>query len=156
MRGRIISVNLSKKKGISKKPRKEVYLKEGYGIVGDAHAGRWHRQVSLLGWENVKKFSSSHRIQRKFQPGDFAENITVDVDLSSLKVGDYLELGENVILRVTQIGKRCHKDCSIYKQIGNCLMPKEGVFAKVIKEGRICAGDKIKVANDKNRNNYRK
>ena len=146
MRGRIISVNLSKKRGISKKPRKEVYLKEDYGIIGDAHAGRWHRQVSLLGWENVKKFSLSYKIQRKFQPGDFAENITVDVDLSSLKVGDYLELGENVILRVTQIGKRCHKDCSIYKQIGNCLMPKEGVFAKVIKEGRICVGDKIKVA----------
>jgi len=156
VRGRIISVNLSEKRGVSKQPRKEVYLKEGYGVLGDAHAGGWHRQVSLLGWESVRRFTLRKKISRKFQPGDFAENITVDVDLSSLKVGDYIKLGENVMIRVTQIGKRCHEDCSIYRQVGECLMPREGIFAEVIKGGMVHIGDKIEVVDDKDRNNYRK
>ncbi len=156
MRGKIISINISEGKGTSKIPVKEVYLKKGYGIMGDAHAGKWHRQVSLLGWESVRRFSSEKKISKKFRPGDFAENITVDIDLSPLKIGDCLKLSEDVIIRVTQIGKKCHTDCAIYREIGDCLMPKQGIFAEVIKEGKIRTGDKIEVMNDKDRDNYSK
>ncbi|NQS89106.1 MOSC domain-containing protein [Patescibacteria group bacterium] len=156
MRGKIISINISKEKGISKRPEKEVYLKKGYGIMGDAHAGKWHRQVSLLSWESVRRFSSEKKISKEFRPGDFAENITVDIDLSPLKIGDRLKLSEDVIIRVTQIGKKCHTDCAIYKEIGACLMPKQGIFAEVIKEGKVRPGDKIEVINDKDRDNYSK
>lgn len=156
MEGKIISINISQEKGVSKKPRKEAFLKEGYGILGDAHAGGWHRQVSLLSWKSVRKFSLRKKISREFQPGDFAENITVDIDLSSLKIGDYIKLGKDVIIRVTQIGKKCHRGCSIYRQVGDCLMPKEGIFAEVVREGKIHSGDKIEVLNDKSRDNYSK
>ena len=156
MRGKIISVNISREKGTSKKPEKEAYLKKGYGIMGDAHAGKWHRQVSLLSWESVRKFSLRKKISKEFRPGDFAENITIDIDLSSLKIGNCLKLGEDIIIKVTQIGKKCHTDCAIYKEIGACLMPKEGIFAEVLREGKVHIGDEIEVINDKNRDNYSK
>ncbi|MCD6257182.1 MOSC domain-containing protein [Candidatus Aerophobetes bacterium] len=156
MEGRIISINISREKGTSKKPVERAYLRRQYGILGDAHAGKWHRQVSLLSWESVKKFTISRKISREFHPGDFAENITVDIDLSCLKIGDCIKLGSDVLIKVTQIGKKCHRDCAIYKEIGKCLMPEEGIFAEVLEGGEIRIGDKIKVVNDENRNNYGK
>lgn len=156
MRGKIISVNISEKKGTSKKPIREAFLKKEYGIIGDAHAGKWHRQVSLLSWESVRRFSLRKKIFREFRPGDFAENITVDTDLSYLKIGDSVKLGEDVIIKVTQIGKKCHTDCAIYRELGECLMPKQGIFAEVVREGKIQIGDNIEVINDEDRNNYSK
>lgn len=155
MKGKIISINISQRKGTSKKPVGEASLKKNCGIPKDAHAGKWHRQLSLLSWESVKKFAARKGASMRFRAGDFAENITVDVDLSFLKVGDCIKLGKEGMIRVTQIGKKCHKGCVIYQQLGECLMPKEGIFAEVLKEGQIQVGDEIEVLNDKNRNNYR-
>jgi len=145
MKGKIISINISKEKGVSKKPVKEAFLKKNHGILGDAHAGFWHRQVSLLSWRCVEEFLQRNRSLQKLQPGDFAENLTVDVDLSSLNPGDLLKVGKEVVIRVTQIGKKCHSDCNIYKQVGDCLMPRRGIFAEVVREGKIQVGDKIEL-----------
>lgn len=145
MKGRIISINISQKKGVSKKPIKEAFLKKDHGILGDAHAGPWHRQVSLLSWHHVKEFIQKNQSVQRLRPGDFAENLTVDIDLSSLRVGDLLKIGKGVIIRVTQIGKECHSGCNIYREVGDCLMPRKGIFAEVVNEGKIQTGDEIKL-----------
>ena len=119
-------------------------LKEDFGIVGDAHAGTPKRQVSLLAIESVEKMRAKGL---KVNPGDFAENITTEgIDLLGLKIGDSLRLGREVILELSQIGKECHTRCNIYYQAGDCVMPKEGIFARVVKGGEIKAGDGIEAA----------
>jgi len=141
---RIIAVCRSEKKGTKKQPIAEGVLKKDYGLIGDAHAdGGTHRQISLLATESIDKMQ---QLGFKVGPGDFAENLTTEgIDLVSLPVGIYVSVGEEVILEVTQIGKDCHTRCAIYRQIGKCIMPQEGVFTKVIKGGLVKSGDAISV-----------
>jgi MOSC domain-containing protein YiiM len=141
----IIAVCQSEKKGTSKTPVAEIVVKEDYGVVGDAHADcATHRQVSLLTIESIDKMRNKG--YDFLQPGDFAENITTkDIDLSSLPLGTRLNTGKEVILEMTQIGKECHAACAIRQQVGDCIMPREGIFARVIRGGRVKAGDTIKV-----------
>jgi len=141
--GKVVSVNISEKKGTIKHPVELIALKIGYGIEGDAHAGDWHRQVSLLDLSSFEKMHN--RAHVALNPGIFAENITTEgVDLWELPVGTRLEIGES-LLEITQIGKECHRHCQVFKQVGDCVMPREGIFAKVIKEGSISAGEAIKI-----------
>ncbi|MCL0057631.1 MOSC domain-containing protein [Dehalococcoidales bacterium] len=141
---KIIAVCKSKKKGIRKEIVTEGILRKDYGLVGDAHADCCtHRQVSLLATESINKMRS---LGLDVGPGDFAENLTTEgIDLVSLPVGIYISIGEEVILELTQIGKECHTGCAIYRQVSKCIMPREGVFAKVIRGGLVRAGDTIKV-----------
>jgi len=121
-------------------------LRADFGIVGDAHSGSWHRQVSLLAVESIDKMVEKGA---KVSPGDFAENITTEgIDLLRLSVGSKLKLGESVELEITQFGKQCHERCEIFKQVGDCIMPREGIFARVTKAGHISVGDAIKVISD--------
>ncbi len=130
----IVSLNISEKKGEQKVPVDAMDLKIAHGIVGDAHAGDWHRQISLLADEDVETMRGNGI---DLNPGDFAENITTrGVDLSTLPVGTQLTIGETEI-EVTQIGKECHQGCAIFQTIGDCVMPRKGIFARVIKAGRI-------------------
>ncbi len=144
MEGRIVSINISDRKGVRKRPVDEVVLKAGYGIEGDAHASsQWHRQVSLLALESIKKMQE---MGLDVSPGDFAENITTEgIDLLKLPVGTKLTIGDSIEVEVTQIGKTCHSRCAIYYQAGDCVMPKEGIFVKVLKGGKVRVGDLIKV-----------
>ncbi|PLX18783.1 MAG: molybdenum cofactor synthesis protein [Marinilabiliales bacterium] len=139
---KVVSVNISEEKGVIKKPVEEILLNEK-GIEKDAHAGDWHRQVSLLAKESIEKFEEV--LGRKLEYGEFAENITTEgITLYKAKPGDRIYIGD-VELEVTQIGKKCHGDgCAIFSQVGKCVMPKEGIFAKVLKTGTVKAGDKIK------------
>jgi MOSC domain-containing protein YiiM len=148
MDAKIISINTSDKKGVRKKTVDEVVLKENYGIEGDAHASeKWHRQISLLAIESIKKMQA---LGLDVGPGDFAENITTEgIDLLSLPIGTKMTIGKHVEIEVSQIGKVCHTRCAIYNQAGDCVMPKEGIFAKVLKGGRVKKGDKIKVISEK-------
>jgi len=132
---KILSINISEKKGELKKPVTEAVLQEGHGIVGDAHAGNWHRQVSFLAQEDIEEMIKKGTI---IKYGDFAENITTEgVDLANLPIATKLFIGET-ILEVTQIGKECHNNkCAIFQQVGDCVMPRSGIFAKVIKGGEI-------------------
>jgi len=141
---KIIAVCSSKNKGTKKEDVTEGVLKENYGLIGDAHADCCtHRQVSLLATESIDKMRS---LGLDIGPGDFAENLTCEgIDLISLPVGTQVSIGKDVNLEITQIGKECHSGCAIYRQIGKCIMPKEGVFAKVIKGGLVKAGDTIRV-----------
>jgi MOSC domain-containing protein YiiM len=142
MPAEVIAVCISIKKGERKTPVAQVELREEHGIVGDAHIGEWHRQVSLLALESIEKMQ---RLGLDVNPGDFAENITtMGIDLLSLPIGSRLALGETII-EVTQIGKECHTRCAIYNQAGDCVMPKEGIFARVLRGGVIKPGDGIKV-----------
>ena len=145
MTGKIVSLNVSDKKGVRKKPVKEVSLKTEYGIEGDAHASsEWHRQVSLLALESIKKMQDKGL---NVKPGDFAENITTEgIDLLSLPVGTELTIGEGIKVEVSQIGKECHTRCSIYYQAGDCVMPKEGIFVRVLSGGVVKQGDQIAVS----------
>lgn len=130
----IVSLNISLKKGEQKVPTEEMELKVDHGIVGDAHAGDWHRQISLLADEDVETMRGNGI---ELNPGDFAENITTrGIDLCQLPVGTRLFIGETEV-EVTQIGKECHQGCAIFQAVGDCVMPRKGIFAKVIKEGRI-------------------
>ena len=139
---RVVAVCISEKKGERKKPVESVELLENHGIVGDAHAGDWHRQVSLLAMESIEKMQ---RLGLDVTAGDFAENITTSgLDLPSLPIGTLLRLGESLV-EVTQIGKECHTRCAIYDQAGDCVMPKEGIFVKVLREGVVKAGDSVMV-----------
>lgn len=136
----VVAVCISAEKGERKKPVETVELRENHGIVGDAHAGEWHRQVSLLATESIAKMRA---LGLDVDSGDFAENITTSgIDLVSLPVGTRLAVGDTV-LEVTQIGKECHTRCAIYHQAGDCVMPKEGIFARVIKGGVVSAGAPI-------------
>ena len=140
---KVTSVNISQKKGTLKTPVPEIRLKLKHGIVGDAHAGDWHRQVSLLAEESVDTMRAECPIP--LDPGVFAENInTVGIDLRHLPVGTHLKVGETE-LEITQIGKECHNDCAIRKAVGRCVMPTEGVFAIVVKEGTVRPGDAIEI-----------
>ena len=138
----MVSVNISEKKGTVKKAVPEIRLRPRHGIEGDAHAGDWHRQISLLAEESADKMRA---LLPDLQPGAFAENInTRGVDLKRLPVGTRLRLGETVV-EVTQIGKQCHSDCEIKKVTGMCVMPTEGIFAVVVREGRVRKGDPIEI-----------
>jgi MOSC domain-containing protein YiiM len=132
---KILSINISEKKGELKKPVQTAVLQENHGIVGDAHAGNWHRQVSFLAQEDIEEMIKKGA---KVTYGDFAENITTEgVDLANLPIGTKLHI-DNAILEVTQIGKECHNNkCAIFQQVGDCVMPRNGIFAKVIKGGEI-------------------
>jgi len=143
-RARVIAVCRSDTKGVSKEPIAEGVLKEEFGLEGDAHAdGGWHRQVSLLATESIEKMRA---LGLDLKPGDFAENLTTEgIELMILPVGTRLTVGKEVILEISQIGKECHVGCAIFKQVGKCIMPKEGVFARVIKGGKVKAGDAIEV-----------
>ncbi|MGE0088393.1 MAG: MOSC domain-containing protein [Bacteroidales bacterium] len=138
---KVVSVNISEKKGTIKKPVDGINLTE-LGVERDAHAGEWHRQVSLLAKESIEKFEKV--LGRKLEYGEFAENITTEgITLHTKKPGDKIIIGE-VELEITQIGKECHgTGCAIFSQVGQCVMPKEGIFAKVIKTGKIKANDTI-------------
>lgn len=140
--GKIMAVCTSDRKGIQKESQKEIVLLEDYGIDKDAHAGKWHRQVSLLSYEKIEAFKAKG-VQLK--DGAFGENIVVSgIELSSLPIGTLLK-SEEVELEVTQIGKKCHQHCEIYKVVGDCIMPREGIFTKVIKGGTLKAGDELNV-----------
>lgn len=137
----VVSVNISEKKGTIKTPRENIVLNEK-GVENDAHAGDWHRQISLLGEESILSFES--KLGRKIEFGEFAENITTKgIVLYKTLPGDIFEIG-NTKLEVTQIGKKCHGEgCEIFQKVGNCVMPKEGIFCKVIEGGTISPGDSI-------------
>ena len=138
--GTIVSLNISTAKGVNKDPVEEVQLRIDHGIEGDAHAGNWHRQISLLAEESID-FMRAKGLE--LDPGAFAENITTkDIDLVNLPIGTHLIAGDTE-LEVTQIGKKCHKGCAIFKQVGDCIMPREGIFAKVITPGTVRSGDSI-------------
>ncbi len=146
IRGRIKAISVSKEKGTQKINVPEAELKTDLGLVGDAHAGNWHRQVSLLASESIQKMVAKGA---KVSPGNFAENITTEgIDLLKLSLGTRLRLGGSVELEVTQFGKQCHSRCAIFEQVGDCVMPREGVFAKVASPGRIHVGDVIEVIDD--------
>jgi len=140
----VVAVCKSKKKGTRKKAVAEGILREDYGLVGDAHADCCtHRQVSLLAMESIDKM---RRLGFEVGPGDFAENLTTrGIGLLSLPVGTRISIGKDILLDVTQIGKECHSGCAIYQEIGKCIMPKEGIFARVIQGGRVRAGDDIRI-----------
>ena len=139
----VISVNISEKKGTIKHPVPEIRLKIRHGIVGDAHAGDWHRQISLLAEESVDSMRAASPVS--LDAGVFAENInTRGIDLKSLPVGTHLRIGETEV-RVTQIGKECHSDCAIKQAVGKCVMPTEGIFAVVVREGTVRPGDEIEI-----------
>lgn len=138
----VVSVNISERKGIRKHRVPEIQLKCKHGIVGDAHAGDWHRQISLLAEESV---DTMRALGVALHAGDFAENInTVGIDLKHLPVGTRLRIGETEV-EVTQIGKECHSDCEIRRLTGKCVMPTEGIFAVVVTEGTVRPGDEIEI-----------
>ena len=139
----VVSVNISEKKGERKHPVPSIELKLRNGIVGDAHAGDWHRQISLLAEESVDTMRAVCPIP--LDSGVFAENInTVGIDLKALPIGTRLRIGQTEV-EVTQIGKECHNDCAIKRAVGKCVMPTEGIFAVVIREGTVTAGDEIEI-----------
>lgn len=142
MQGRVVAVCISEKKGERKKPVPEVSVKVDFGISNDAHAGDWHRQMSLLALESIRKMQAKGL---DVKAGDFAENITTEgIDLPSLPIGTRLEIGET-LNEVTQIGKECHTRCAIYYQAGDCVMPREGIFVRVLRGGMIKPNDLINV-----------
>ena len=141
----VVSVNISEKRGTVKHEVDEIKLIENYGIEGDAHAGNWHRQISLLAEESIDTMRGRGM---ELINGAFAENInTIGIDLKSLSVGTIMNVGE-CILKVTQIGKECHNDCEIKKTTGKCVMPTDGIFAVVIKGGTVKKGDKITLSEE--------
>lgn len=142
-KGIVIEVNISDRKGIVKTPIDKGNFIENFGLEGDAHAGKWHRQVSLLGIESFRKMNEQGIEELKH--GDFAENITTEgIILYELPIGTKLKIGET-IQEITQIGKKCHTGCAIAQTVGKCIMPKEGIFTKVIEGGAVKAGDTIEV-----------
>jgi MOSC domain-containing protein YiiM len=147
---KIIAVCSSKTKGVRKENIKCGILKTEYGLLDDAHADSgWHRQVSLLAIESIEKM---RRMGFDVGPGDFAENLTCEgIELLSLPIGTRVSVGDGIVLEITQIGKECHSGCAIFKQTGKCIMPKEGVFARVIKGGPVKTGDIIKRIDSENR-----
>jgi MOSC domain-containing protein YiiM len=143
MEGKILSVCISSEKGTKKKEVQSARLITDWGLEKDAHAGHWRRQVSLLSAEEIEKM---RRIIPELKPGDFAENlITQGVNLSGVVIGDQLEIGNDIILEVSQIGKECHLGCEIQKLTGDCIMPKKGIFARVLKGGDVEKDSHIKI-----------
>ena len=144
--GTVVEVCISENKGEVKTPVPSVLLKENYGIENDAHAdSSWHRQVSLLAMESIDKMQGRGLV---LKPGDFAENITTKgIDLCAIPIGAKIKVGET-LLEMTQLGKECHAGCAIRDQVGDCIMPREGIFARVLKGGTVKAGDAIDVVGD--------
>lgn len=144
MPGKIVAVCTSTKKGVPKTDVGSGFLEEGFGLKGDAHGGDWHRQISLLSVEQIGTMKAKGL---DVKAGSFAENLTTsDFDLGLVKVGDRLKIGDSAILEVTQIGKECHTRCAIYNKIGECIMPEQGVFARIISGGEVKTGDSIDLA----------
>lgn len=140
--GKVLAICTSEKKGTEKQDVKEAEFRIDHGIVGDAHAGNWHRQVSLLSFEKIEDFRNRGG---NVDFGAFGENIVVEgIDLSKLPVGTKLKVG-NVLMEVTQIGKVCHDRCHIYYTVGDCIMPREGIFAKVLEGGKAKVGDNVEI-----------
>ncbi len=138
--GKIIALCTSKNKGEQKHVVDSAHLKKDFGIVGDAHAGNWHRQISFLAKENIDEFNKKGA---DVLPGAFGENIIVEgIDLQNIKVGDLLKAND-VIFEITQLGKECHDHCAIFYKMGECIMPRLGVFARVLSDGELKIGDKI-------------
>jgi len=146
--GKIIAVCISEKKGTQKRNVHEAELIADYGIANDAHAGNWHRQVSMLSFEKINDFKAQGA---DIIEGSFGENLIVEgFDLSKLPVGTRFK-SNDIILELTQIGKECHSHCQIYKVMGDCIMPREGIFTKVIKGGRIAVGDPIEILDEESK-----
>ncbi len=143
VRQEVVAVCSSKEKGERKSDVRRGELRKGFGLAGDAHGGDWHRQVSLLAIESIEKMRGAGL---DVGPGDFAENLTTQgVDLYSLPIGTRLLVGETALLEITQIGKECHDRCAIYHQAGDCVMPREGIFAVVLEGGPVAVGDAITI-----------
>ncbi|MEN1759716.1 MOSC domain-containing protein [Anoxynatronum sibiricum] len=143
---KVLAVNISHEKGVIKKPVEKGVFLENFGLEEDAHAGEWHRQVSFLGQESVDKIKALGI--ENLEAGIFAENIlTEGIVLYELPVGTRLRVGET-IQEVTQIGKKCHHGCEIFKKVGDCVMPREGIFTRVIQGGAVKAGDSIEIIED--------
>lgn len=138
---KIVSIAVSRKKGTVKTPVEEAFLSKDHGLEGDAHAGPWHRQVSFLAAESIE---SARQQGLKVDFGDFAENIaTLGIDWKNLPIGSRVRLGPRAVVEITQIGKECHNRCAIYYKAGDCIMPREGVFGRVLEEGAIRCGDPV-------------
>lgn len=150
--GKIFSINLSSAKGVTKASAKRARLIEDFGLENDAHGGPGLRQVSLLAIESIKKQAECPKAGKKdirLGPGDFAENITTEgLDLTELEIGDKVRIRREVLLEISKIGKECHRYCAIYYKAGDCIMPREGIFAKVLKGGKISIGDRIEFTKD--------
>ncbi|AGB41192.1 molybdenum cofactor biosynthesis protein MoaC [Halobacteroides halobius DSM 5150] len=144
--GKVVAICRSQEKGVAKKEISEVELKIDYGLEGDAHAGDWHRQVSLLAQEDIAYMKEQGL---ELEAGAFGENlITQGLDLQMLAVGAKLKLNSNIVLEVTQKGKECHDRCAIYEAVGDCIMPRRGIFARVVKGGKLKKNDKVEVLID--------
>ena len=142
--GKVVAISISRKKGIPKRNVNSARLIANHGIEGDAHAGNWHRQVSFLAIESIEKMRK--RGLPNLRPGAFAENITTEfLNVPSFEIGTKIKIGDSSELEITQIGKECHDKCAIYFKVGDCVMPREGVFAKVIKSGDIKVDDEIHI-----------
>lgn len=142
--GKIAAISISKKKGIPKTNVQSAKLIDNFGIEGDVHAGNWHRQVSFLALESID--TMREKGLRNLRPGAFAENITTEfLTLPQLEIGSRMKIGNESELEITQIGKECHSKCAIFFKVGDCVMPREGIFAKVISGGDIVVGDKITI-----------
>jgi MOSC domain-containing protein YiiM len=140
---KIIAVSISDQKGVPKKNIPEGTLVEEFGLAGDAHGGPWHRQLSLLALESIRKMQDKGL---KVHPGSFAENITTEgISLPELPLGTRLRLGSEALVEVTQIGKVCHDRCAIYRLAGDCVMPREGIFVRILKGGKVKPGDLIEI-----------
>jgi len=136
----IVAICISKIRGTKKEEIKEVELIENFGLKDDAHGGNWHRQVSLLGKEQIDDFNKRGG---NVVYGDFGENLVLEgIDLVNIKVGERLEIGETIV-EITQLGKECHSHCEIFHRVGECIMPKRGVFCIIIKGGMVTVGDKV-------------
>lgn len=140
--GRIVAICTSVKKGTKKEEVKEIELVEDFGLKGDAHGGKWHRQVSFLAKEEIDSFNKKGG---KVVYGDFGENlVTEGIDLASLSVGDKVIIGD-ALIEITQLGKKCHDKCEIFYSVGECIMPTKGIFGKVLKGGAISLGEEIEL-----------
>jgi MOSC domain-containing protein YiiM len=145
--GKIFSINTSTGKGVPKVSVPKAVLVKAHGIKDDAHAGTELRQVSLLDMESIRVQIADAKAKKaavQIRPGIYAENITTEgIDLAALKLGDKLSIGGTAVLRISKIGKECHSRCAIYHQVGDCIMPKKGIFAEVLEDGKITVGDEI-------------
>lgn len=143
MKGSVLAVCISPRKGEKKVDMGRALLVKDHGLSGDAHGGPWHRQVSLLSIDSVNKMRAMGAVVGF---GDFAENLNIKgLELFTLPIGTHMKVGKEVELEVTQIGKECHHGCAIRQQVGDCVMPREGVFARVVTGGLVEAGDEIEV-----------
>jgi MOSC domain-containing protein YiiM len=148
--GKIVAISISKKKGIPKTNIQSAKLIENFGIEGDIHGGDWHRQISFLALESIDKMRKMGL--PNLRPGAFAENLTTEfISIPNLNLGDVVRIGKDAELEITQIGKECHTRCGIYYKIRDCVMPREGIFAKVIRGGEIFVNDSVTVISNSNR-----